>query len=157
MTEARFVVDVHLAALARHLRLFGFDALYRNDYSDEELVRISTRETRILLTRDRDLLKRRHIAQGYLVRDKEPRKQIMEVLERFDLAEAVRPFSRCTVCNETLAPVEKETIEDRLPPKVRQRNREFMMCRGCGRIYWKGTHFAHLADLVSAILEKSSD
>src|SRR5262245_7749399 len=55
--EVRFVLDTHLGQLAAYLRMLGFDTLYRNDYSDDELSRISSQEQRILLTRDRGLLK----------------------------------------------------------------------------------------------------
>src|SRR5262249_7296465 len=86
LRETRFVLDVHLGKLAGYLRMLGFDTLYRNDYQDEELADISQRERRILLTRDRGLLKRRTVSHGYLLRETDPREQLAEVVRRFDLA-----------------------------------------------------------------------
>ena len=36
-----FVVDVNLGKLARYLRLLGFDCLYRNDYDDDAIAKMS--------------------------------------------------------------------------------------------------------------------
>ena len=53
MSILKFVLDVHLAKLARHLRMIGVDSLWKSDFEDDELVRIAADETRVLLTRDR--------------------------------------------------------------------------------------------------------
>ena len=45
-----FIVDVNLGKLAQKLRLLGFDTLFRNDYDDDEIVRISVKERRIILS-----------------------------------------------------------------------------------------------------------
>ncbi|MDZ7343194.1 MAG: Mut7-C ubiquitin/RNAse domain-containing protein, partial [candidate division KSB1 bacterium] len=95
LREAKFVLDVHLGKLASYLRLVGFDTLYRNDFSDAELAEISSRERRILLTKDRRLLKRRIVTHGYCIRETAPKKQLLEVLKRFDLFKSLDPFSRC--------------------------------------------------------------
>lgn len=113
----RFVLDNHLGKLATYLRLLGFDALYRNDYNDEVLARLSVEERRILLTRDRGLLKRGGITHGYCVRGTDPEQQLLEVIRRFDLGSATRPFNRCLLCNSLLEPVSKEAVSHRLPPK----------------------------------------
>ena len=42
LRRTRFVLDVHLGKLARHLRMLGFDSLYRNDYDDDQIIRISS-------------------------------------------------------------------------------------------------------------------
>lgn len=65
LRTTRFVLDVHLGKLARYLRLLGFDTLYRNDYDDAELASLASAEQRILLTRDRDLLKRAMVTHGF--------------------------------------------------------------------------------------------
>jgi uncharacterized protein len=52
-----FVCDVHLGRLARCLRMLGFDVAYRNDFSDAEIVKLAKQEGRVILTRDRGLLK----------------------------------------------------------------------------------------------------
>lgn len=154
LRETRFVLDVHLGRLANYLRLLGFDTLYRNDYDDEELARISSSERRILLTRDRGLLKRSIVTHGYCLCSTNPRQQLVEVLHRFDLFGSVRPFRRCLHCNDLIEPVDKAAIGDRLPPKVRQYYDEFRRCRGCDRIYWKGSHYERLERFVEHVLSE---
>ncbi len=151
LREPRFVLDVHLGRLARALRLLGFDCVWRNDITDDELAAISVAEQRTLHTRDRGLLKRAKVARGYLVRETDRRRQVTEVLRRFDLFEAVSPFGRCLECNGMLEPVAKEEVEDRLPPRTRRDYDEFRRCPDCERIYWKGSHYDRLAGLVEDV------
>jgi uncharacterized protein with PIN domain len=155
LREPRFILDTHLGRLAAYLRMLGFDALYRNDYSDEELAQVSSQEGRILLTRDRGLLKRGAVTHGYCVRETDPRRRLVEVLRRFDLFEMVTPFRRCMRCNGLLQPVAKEAISDRLPPKTRQYYDEFQVCQGCDRIYWKGSHYQRMQQFIKSVLEQN--
>ncbi len=151
LRRVRFVLDAHLGTLARYLRLCGFDTLYRNDYDDEELAGISAEQHRILLTRDRDVLKRRIVTHGCFVRNDRPREQLVEVLQRFQLTEAITPFTRCTRCNGRLQEVEKEDIADRLEPLTRRYYQRFRQCTGCGRIYWRGSHVQHIERLLEEV------
>jgi len=148
LRHIRFVLDIHLGRLATYLRLLGFDSLYRNDFRDEELARISCIEDRILLTRDRGLLKRARITYGYCVRESDIRRQVLEVLRRFDLFSSIAPFRRCLRCNELLQPVSKESIRHKLPPRVERDYNEFHICPVCGRIYWKGTHYERMHTFI---------
>jgi hypothetical protein len=151
LRKVRFVLDVHLGKLVLYLRMVGFDTLYNNEFSDDELVRISANERRILLTRDRGLLKRSNVTHGYYVRATNPPLQLVEVLHRFDLFKMSQPFRRCLRCNEMLEPAPKEKVEDHLPPKVREQFAEFSLCRGCGRIYWKGSHYERMKNFIRQI------
>jgi uncharacterized protein with PIN domain len=150
--EARFVLDAHLGALAALLRLLGFDALYRNDYDDPTLAAVSRDEGRILLTRDRGVLKRSAVTHGYHVWETDPQRQAAEVLRRFRLFEAVDPFRRCLGCNGPLAPVAKAAVLDRLPPRTRRHYDDFARCAACGQVYWKGAHFRRMEGLVERLL-----
>jgi len=152
LREPRFVLDVHLGQLAVYLRMLGFDTLYRNDYRDEELARISNEEARILLTRDRGLLKRSIVTHGYCLRTTQPRQQLVDVIRRFDLRRAIAPFRRCLHCNAVLEPVDKAAIEDRLPPKTRHYYDEFWRCPQCDRIYWQGSHFERMQQFIAEVL-----
>lgn len=140
MRTLRFVADVQLGTLARYLRLCGFDTLYQNDYLDDDLAEISSSEGRVLLTRDRSLLKRRIITHGYFVRRDDPREQLAEVFRRFDLASFTRPLTRCPRCNGVLEDVEKASIEHRLQPLTRKYYDRFRRCPRCGQVYWRGNH-----------------
>ncbi len=155
LRQPRFVLDTHLGRLAVYLRMFGFDSLYRNDYRDEQLADISSQQGRILLTRDRGLLKRRTVTHAYCVRQSAPRRQVVEVLQRFDLFSACRPFQRCLRCNELLVKAAFESVRDQLPPNTRRYYRDFHRCPGCGQVYWQGSHHAHMRAFVDEVLAGS--
>jgi hypothetical protein len=150
LRETRFVLDGHLGTLSRRLRLLGFDCAYQRDAADDDLVELSLRERRILLTRDRFLLRRKVITHGYLLRSDRPSEQSLEVIRRFQLGRSIEPFSRCPVCNTCLVEVAKADIEHRLPAGTRRTYDDFRTCPGCGRDYWRGAHHVRLEQLVAA-------
>jgi len=143
-----FILDNHLGRLALYLRMLGFDALYRNDFHDIDLARLSSQEGRVLLTRDRRLLMRVQVTQGYWVRSKIPRQQLLEVVQRFNLRDGIVPFSRCMRCNGTLEPVSKEAVLDRLEPLTRLYYDEFRICSDCDQVYWKGSHYERMQRFI---------
>lgn len=153
LRQSRFVLDIHLGQLARYLRLLGFDTLYQNDYQDEELARISNQEGRILLSRDRGLLKRNLVSRGYCVRESDPQQQLIELTQRFDLRRQMNPFQRCLRCNGVLEPIAKEAISQRLMANTRQYYQEFRICSDCRQIYWKGSHYHHMKRLIKQLLD----
>ncbi len=146
--SARFVLDNHLGRLAAYLRMMGFDALYRNDYQDEELARISAEEHRILLTRDRRLLMRRAVIYGYCLRSLNSQQQLLEVTRRYRLHGLMAPFQRCLRCNGKLQPASKDSVYDQLQPLTRLYYDEFHLCPDCGQVYWKGSHYDHMRSLL---------
>ncbi len=148
-----FVLDVHLGKLATSLRLFGFDTLYSNDCDDEKLARISSSENRILLTRDRGLLMRGVVTYGYYVRNTDPKQQIVEIMQRFDLFKLVSPFVRCLRCNGLLETVAKKSIVDQLPETVVSEMHDFHRCQSCNQVYWQGSHYQKLQEFISQMLE----
>jgi hypothetical protein len=149
--SGRFVVDVNLGRLARYLRLLGFDAVSGKDLDDGDLATISVDETRILLTKDRNLLKRSIVIHGYCVREVWPKDQLVEVVRRFGLAGLISPFARCIECNGVIEPVAKNEIEGRLEPLTREHFDEFRRCRSCDRIFWRGSHFEKLMAVVAEV------
>lgn len=140
LRDPRFVIDVNLGKLAKRLRLFGFDCLYRNDFQDHEIVDLARKQHRIVLTRDRRLLYASNITHGYFVRSVQIDRQIDEVLRRFDLYGLIQPFARCMRCNGRLAPVAKAEVMDQLEPRTQLYYERFYRCAECRRIYWEGSH-----------------
>ncbi|WP_150245721.1 Mut7-C RNAse domain-containing protein [Nocardiopsis quinghaiensis] len=153
--HTRFLLDVHLGTLARRLRLLGVDTAYDNDRDDEELVEQANDEERVLLTRDRGLLRRRSLRAGAHIHQDRPDDQLREVLERF--APPLRPWTRCPACNGALAPVAKHQVQGRLEPGTRATYEAFSRCRSCGRVYWPGAHHPHLARIVRQAQEFTSE
>lgn len=147
LRDLRFVLDVHLGRLAAYLRMAGFDSQYHNAAGDPELAEVVATEKRVLLTRDRYLLMRSKVDRGYWVRSNEPKRQLTEVLKRFDLVRSLRPFTRCMRCNGELIRVSREAVWDCLPEGVRERE-EFRRCVNCGQVYWEGTHHARMRTML---------
>lgn len=140
----RFVLDVHLGRLAGYLRLVGVDAAYSNDAGDDALVACSLRETRTLLTRDTGLLKRRNLLDAAFVYETDPRRQLREILDRFDLHRRLAPFSRCAHCNGVVETSDAATAAEHVPPRVLASCDRFNRCPDCGRFYWRGSHESRL-------------
>lgn len=151
----RFVLDVHLGKLARHLRLAGLDAAYRPDLRDEELAAMAGRERRVLLTRDQGLLKRSVVVHGYFVRETAPYRQLVEVLRRFGPL-PLAPFSRCLHCNDELREAPASAVDARVPPRIRRAFDEFHACAGCERVYWRGSHWTRLTALLDAAVREAA-
>jgi uncharacterized protein with PIN domain len=148
-----FLLDNHLGRLAAYLRMLGFDSLYRNDFQDDELASIASQSDRVLLTRDLRLLMRKVVRRGYWLRSKDPREQVLEVVQRFRLADQIEPFKRCIRCNELLLPVEKEQVMSQLEPLTRKYFNEYRICTGCGQVYWQGSHYERMKKFIEAICQ----
>jgi len=149
--EPRFVLDCHLGRLTAHLRMLGFDCLYENDFNDPTIRDIAVLDERILLTRDRRLLMRKVIQHGYCLRSLNPLEQLKEILEHFELKNRISPFHRCIRCNHPLEAVEKQTIYERLEPLTNKYFDEFQICPGCKQIYWKGSHYEKMQNMIEKL------
>ena len=151
LRKTRFVLDVHLGKLALILRLLGFDAWFPGNIPDEDLADISAEENRILLTRDTMLLKRSIVTHGCYLHSQDPEEQAREILERLDLRENIKPFTRCPDCGAFLETVDKKEIINRLEPLTKKYYNEFKKCCECDKIYWKGSHFEPLKKLLKRL------
>ena len=145
---ARFLLDVHLGALARRMRLIGLDAAYDNEAADDDLLSRANADRRVLLTQDRGLLCRRQLWAGAYVRGAHPDDQLRDVLDRF--VPPLAPWTRCTACNGQLRPVAKRAVEPQLEPGTRRNYHEFAQCQTCGRAYWRGAHARRLQAIVDS-------
>ncbi|MEW2521796.1 Mut7-C RNAse domain-containing protein [Actinacidiphila alni] len=151
----RFLLDVHLGTLARRLRLVGVDAAYENeDIGDPALAALSASERRVMLTRDRGLLRRRELFAGAYVYSDRPDDQLHDVLQRF--APTLAPWTRCVACNGLLGPADKDSVRDRLHHGTERTYDVFAACLSCPRVYWRGAHHAHLESVVAAALRSTT-
>ncbi|SIO28174.1 Mut7-C RNAse domain-containing protein [Halodesulfovibrio marinisediminis] len=144
LKELRFLVDENVARLALLLRAFGFDAAYHRTWNDEYIAELAAREGRVVLSRDRGLLKRGAVEHGRLIRSQVADEQLQEVLKHFKMPNRVRAFSRCFRCNVITEPVDKAEIKHLLEPKTRARYHTFRRCPTCKRVYWRGVHYERL-------------
>ncbi len=155
LREIRFVLDVHLGKLAHALRMFGFDSLFLTDCSSADLISASVNESRILLSRNRTLLSSKQLTRAYVVRSQHPIEQLKEIFERFDLYRVSAPLSRCLRCNTLLQPVDKTEVLAAIPANVGKSVRDFRRCALCGRVYWKGSHYARMLKSISEFLDSA--
>jgi len=152
LRDLRFVTDVHLGRLTRYLRLLGFNTLYCNSFDPGDLIEVSIRQARVLLTRSRRLLKHKVITRALLVRDVDSTMQLKAIFQRLELYAEARPFSRCLCCNGLIEPISKQQVAHRLPSRVRAGYETFFLCSSCNRVYWKGTHFRRMSRFVQDVL-----
>jgi uncharacterized protein with PIN domain len=155
--EWRFVADAHLGALAQLLRLAGFDTCYDNHFSDDEIAALAEHDGRIVLTRDRELLKRRAVARGCYLHAVRPAAQLHELFARLDLAPHMRPFRLCLRCNAPLHPLGADEAATRVPDGVQRRHHRFAACDVCRRVFWEGSHWQRMRTVVDAMRDGAPD
>jgi hypothetical protein len=148
LREPRFVLDVHLGTLARYLRLLGFDAIWRNDLDDQAIIDMAGRERRIILTRDRGILRHGSVTHGYWVRATDPVRQVEELVRALDLGGRLRPYTRCMGCNGRLRSIDRFEAARDVPLQVFLVYRDFSRCERCGKVYWSGSHQPRLDQVI---------
>jgi uncharacterized protein len=156
LRDLKFISDVHLGKLTKYLRLCGFDTYYHTDLSDQEIINRAISEKRVILTRDKGLLKNKNVTHGYWIRSANTQEQIKDIIQRFDLKKRITLFTRCLECNGLLNDVTKKEIIDRLLPKTRQYYRKFKKCRDCDRIYWNGSHCQSMKRQIKMLIINTS-
>ena len=142
----KFIADCMVGKLARWLRLLGFDVAYYRRIDDDKLLGLASQEKRVILTRDHELInkakKRQSLKQRFLLIESERwEEQVEQVLDHFKLRDKINPNSRCLECNSQLKILPKARAKNLVPPFVYEQAEGFALCPGCGRIFWKGTHF----------------
>jgi uncharacterized protein with PIN domain len=147
----RFIADAHLGKLARQLRMLGFDTLFSGTLPDEKIIQVSAEEKRIILTRDRELLKSDKVDHGYYVRATVTDDQLIEVIFKFDLTHQFRPFTRCLVCNGLLEDFPKDELPSGLPAELIAMHKEFFRCSACGKVYWEGSHYNRMSEKINKL------
>ncbi len=138
----RFVADAMLGRLARWLRALGYDTLYDAEAEDHALVRQALAQDRILLTRDVELARRRGV-RIVLIADDRVENQLRQLVATLHLS-ASGAFSRCVECNTPLVDLPREQARPLVPPYVFVTQPHFRRCPRCGRVYWRGTHWAQM-------------
>lgn len=139
--------------------MMGYDALFYRDIDDDRLVRIALAQNRVILTKDRQVLKRRMIVNGrlnaVLIEDDDPKLQLVKVMRQLGLNRQFKPFSLCLECNKKLMKRDKDQIRERVPQHVFKTQDDYMECPECHRVYWRGTHwesmYKELERLISDI------
>lgn len=148
--ELKFVADQNVGKLAKLLRIMGFDTLFFDGEDDANIIAIALAESRIILTRDTQIMKRRVVTSGrlkaVLIESDEPEQQVHQLINTLNLDQQSKPFTLCLECNQPLLEQSKDEIEERVPPYVFKTQNQFMECPNCKRIYWRGTHWQAMTE-----------
>lgn len=147
----RFILDVNLGGLAKKLRMLGFDVTYQNNFTDQLIVKLATSGKRTILTRDQGLLKIKKVDRGYWIRQTDVEKQVIEVVQKYDLLSLIKPFSRCMNCNGAITKIAKAEISELLKPRTKSSFNEFYRCTGCEKVYWKGSHYGKMIKFIEKV------
>jgi len=147
----KFLADVNVIKLGRLLIILGFDVHYSSSLSDHEIVEIAETESRIILTRDTALLKRRKIIFAKRIKADHPYEQLIETIRFFGMEKQISFLSRCTNCNCKLVGVSKAMINHLLEPKTKQFFDTFVQCPQCNNVFWKGSHFENIKKKMVSI------
>ena len=147
-----FICDRHLGKLARALRQFGHDVLWRSDYMPEQILATAENDDRAVLSCSRELLKRRDLVCGLLIRSRQVDAQLVEVVRRFRLGGPPDIFGRCSLCNGLLRGASADEVADKVPPQSREWRSIFRICRECGQVYWEGTHTRNIRRRIAAAI-----
>ncbi|MDZ4163618.1 MAG: Mut7-C RNAse domain-containing protein [Smithellaceae bacterium] len=156
-TELKFIVDHNVGKMAKWLRMAGFNAHLFTGADDAAMVAAALAENRILLTRDRRIMKRHVIVvggiQAILVESDQFKAQVQQIISALRLnISSFRPFTRCIECNRRIEERAKETIKERVPPYVYRTQERFAECPACHRLYWQGTHWQAMSRAIHGIL-----
>lgn len=136
----KFIADIMLGRLAKWMRLLGFDVVYDRALSDNEIIRISLEQDRVILTRDTGLAGRPLASNHIFINNDNVRQQLQQVHTTFHITSMPRPLTRCSACNTLLSPIAKQDVRDLVPLYVYEKSNTFLRCESCGKIYWQGTH-----------------
>jgi uncharacterized protein with PIN domain len=148
------LADAMLGRLAKWLRLLGFDTVYAGHRSDHQIAAIARAEDRIVLTRDREMMRRKGIRCLY-VDSQVLEEQLRQVVGELGLPsedEGRIKGARCPVCNQSLVRLSREEVRPHVPPYVWQTQSTFHRCAECERIFWPGTHWQHIQKTFKRVI-----
>ena len=141
------VLDAMLGKLATYLRMCGYDAAYaldRDAEADADLLALAETEGRRLVTRDAELAGKR--ADAVLLTEREVDDQLRELVAAgFELELSEEPV-RCGTCNAPVEPVDRTEPTPEYAPDPAET--AVWRCRDCGQHFWKGSHWADVADQI---------
>jgi len=159
--ELKFIADSNVGKLAKLLRIAGYDTLFFNGENDAHMIATALAESRVILTRDTQIMKRRLVTSGQLkallIKSDEPEQQMQQVINTLNLDCQFKPFTLCLECNQLLLERSKEQVKDLVPPYVFQTQNQFMQCPACHRIYWRGTHWQAMTQRLKKLINKTAD
>lgn len=152
----KLLCDQMLGSLAKWLRILGYDTFYANsEITDKELLTIAKNENRIIISRDKELIKmgKKINIKVLEIKNTKLDDQIFQVLDLIEINKKSL-LSRCTLCNNPLKTIEKIEVKGKVPKKVFDNNNKFWFCEKCNKFYWTGSHFDNINERIKKITKK---
>ena len=150
-----FLVDRMLGRLVAWLRIFGYDTksaldLKMTPNEDTLLIEMAKAESRILLSRDKELVDRAKKAgvKAVPIMPDDVREQLEALMREYPLH--IDPeMTRCTVCNACLRKATPEDLEaidknNEVPEHLKNDLTQLWICERCGKVYWQGSHWRNI-------------
>ncbi len=142
-----FFCNGMLGKLCKYLRMCGIDTLYSNE-GMKSLFQ-ARKENRIFLTKNIKLKDKENV---FFVESEILSVQLSTVIKYFNLKDHLNLFSRCLRCNEILINVTKEDIKNLIPFYTYKNFDEFAQCPKCRRVYWKGSHYQKMVQIINHLI-----
>ncbi|MBW2039022.1 MAG: Mut7-C RNAse domain-containing protein [Deltaproteobacteria bacterium] len=148
----KFITDRTLGKLTKWLRILGFDTVCWRSDDAGGLLRRAQGEGRVLITKDTKVYKRRGALEALLIWEDNPFLQLQLVVRYFHLPiKEESLFSRCLACNTPLEDVAPEEVKEEVPDYIFHTHQEFSRCPSCQKVYWAGTHYEHMTEVVERL------
>jgi len=155
MEEISFITTEELGKLAKWLRVLGYDCEYCSDKKESALVIKALRDKRVLLTRTERLKKFTGI-KTVVIKHDHVEDQIEQVIKELGLPlDKEKVLERCVECNVPLSCVKKNDIKEKVPEHVYNTQETFKECPGCGKVFWRGTHWSNVDKKVEEMRRKT--
>jgi uncharacterized protein with PIN domain len=181
----KFLTDEMEGNLTRWLRFLGYDTRYAKDYefsygspvSDDDLIEQCFLEHRILISRDREMIKKfkkryekilqenpdlylkfeinHSLTPCILLNSTIFAEKMSDIFKKFEIRlKYDSNIARCSKCNSKIKIIEdKIKFRNKIPDSVFVNNDEFWVCtnKECNKIYWIGGHFKDIFKKLSEI------
>lgn len=149
----KFLLSDNLMRLAKWLRILGYDAAIYRSINIDKMIYLANRERRVMVTRSKKIINRNQKFSRLFICNTNHLEQLQEMLSYIRLDEKTL-FSHCTECNVALDEISREKVTELVPKTVLEEFYNFWICRRCGRIYWRGSHYHKMRDQLRKIFQK---
>ncbi len=145
-----FFLHRNLKPLAKWLRFFGYFAEVYEAINLNRVCAIAKKEKRVILTKSKK--EHKFFEKSILIKSSNYLDQLKEISNLIKYDEN-RLFSRCSTCNRHLSEISKAKIKNLVPNLIFNNNNNFKICRRCGKVYWKGTHYSQIKEKLEILFK----
>ena len=155
--NVKFLVDNMLGKSAKYLRMLGYDTRYPVPNNDIKILKIAADENRVIITRSHKLFKKAtNQIRIILIESNQFQDNFRTIIKNSPITFSKdQLFQRCLECNTLLQMIDKSSIKDKIPPKVKKYCNKFTHCPNCQKIYWRGGHTERMLKKVRILFQRA--